>query len=225
MKNIVDIYDLFIFDLDDTLVITEKYHYEAWLNIIRNNIDVNFYFDYSIYCSIFHSNKIDNIKKYLKNELDIEDVESIIKEKNKYYLNLIQENKDKLKLIDGVLELLTNIINNNKKFIIVSNSTEQNVAFFCELFPILNKCSKKYDGKLLNYKKPDPRSYIKVIEEFPNSKIVGFEDSITGIHAMANVKDIDTIFINNKDYFHYDYIIKNYNIKLTIENYNIFICI
>jgi hypothetical protein len=40
---------------------------------------------------------------------------------------------------------------------------------------------------------------------------------------MANVKDIDTIFINNKDYFHYNYIIENYNIKLTIENYNILI--
>jgi beta-phosphoglucomutase-like phosphatase (HAD superfamily) len=223
MKNILDIYDLFIFDLDDTIVKTENYHYEAWLNIIRNNIDTNFYFDYSVYCSIFHSNKIDNIKKYLKNDLLVEDVESIIKEKNKYYINLINTNKDKLKLIDGVLELLTTIINNNKKFIIVSNSTEQNVIFFCDLFPILNKCSKKYYGEILNYKKPDPMSYIQVIEEFYGSKIIGFEDSITGIHAMANVKDIDTIFINNKDYFHYDYIIKNYNIKLTIENYNIFI--
>ena len=223
MKNIVDIYDLFIFDLDDTLVKTETYHYEAWLSIIRKTVDTNFYFDFYIYCSIFHSSKIDNIKKYLKNELHIEDVESIIKEKNNYYLSLIKENKYKLKLIDGVLELLTNIISNNKKFIIVSNSTEQNVDFFCEIFPILNKCSKKYHGELLNYKKPDPRSYIKVIEEFTNIKIVGFEDSITGIHAMANVKDIDTIFINNKDYFHYDYIIENYNIKLTIEDYNIFI--
>jgi beta-phosphoglucomutase-like phosphatase (HAD superfamily) len=223
MVNIIDVYDLFIFDLDDTLVKTETYHYEAWLNVIRKNIDSNFYFDFCIYCSIFHSSKIDNIKKYLKNELHIEDVESIIKEKNNYYLSLIHENKDKLKLIDGVLELLTNIINNNKKFIIVSNSTQQNLDFFCGVFPILNKCSKKYYGELLNYKKPDPKCYIKVIEEFQNSKIVGFEDSITGIHAMANVKDIDTIFINNKAYFHYDYIIENYNIKLTVENYNIFI--
>lgn len=223
MKNIINIYDLFIFDLDDTLVKTENYHYEAWLHVIRKNIDINFFFDFYIYCSIFHSNQIDNIKKYLKNELLIEDIENIIKEKNKYYLYLINENKDKLKLIDSAFELLTNIIINNKKFVIVSNSTQKNVDFFCNLFPILNKCSKKYYGELLNYKKPNPECYIKVIEEFPSSKIIGFEDSITGIHAMANVKDIDTIFINNKNYFHYDYIIRNYNIKLTVENYNIFV--
>jgi beta-phosphoglucomutase-like phosphatase (HAD superfamily) len=223
MIDIINNYDLFIFDLDDTLVKTEHLHYEAWLNIIRKNVCKNFFFDYSIYCSIFHSNKIDNIKKYLKNKLLILDVESIIKEKNIYYLNLIYENKDKLKLIDGVFELLTNIINNNKKFVIVSNSTKKNVDFFCELFPILNKCVKKYYSEILNFKKPDPICYMKVVEEFPNKKIIGFEDSITGINSMSNVKEIDTIFINNKDYFHYNYIIENYNIKLTIENYNIFI--
>jgi len=116
-----------------------------------------------------------------------------------------------------------NIIKNNKKFIIVSNSTKKNVVFFCELFPILNKCSKKYYGEILKCKKPDPKCYVEVIEDFPSNKIIGFEDSITGIHSMSNVKGIDTIFINNNKYFHYNYIIKNYNIKLTIEDYNIII--
>jgi len=221
MNNIVNDYDLFIFDLDDTLVKTEKYHYEAWLKTLRNNVDPNFYFDYNTFCSIFHSNKEDNIKNYLKNVLIVENVENVIKEKVTIYLNLIHKNKDKIKLIDGVLELLINIINVNKKFVIVSNSTKSNVDFFCDLFPILNKCSKKYYSEILHYKKPSPKCYINVIDDFPSNKIIGFEDSITGIHSMSNVQEIDTVFINNKDYFHYHYITQNYNIKLIIENYNI----
>ena len=46
MINITNDYDLFIFDLDDTLVKTEHFHYESWLNIIRKNVDINFFFDY-----------------------------------------------------------------------------------------------------------------------------------------------------------------------------------
>jgi len=46
MNNIINNYDLFIFDLDDTLVKTEKYHYEAWLYVLRRNIDTSFFFQF-----------------------------------------------------------------------------------------------------------------------------------------------------------------------------------
>jgi len=88
MKDIINDYDLFIFDLDDTLAKTEKYHYQAWLNTLRNNVDTNFFFDYNTFCSIFHSNKEDNIKNYLRNDLHIENIENIRNEKTKNYLRL-----------------------------------------------------------------------------------------------------------------------------------------
>ena len=34
-NNIFKTYDLFIFDLDDTLVKTEEYHYDAWLKTLQ----------------------------------------------------------------------------------------------------------------------------------------------------------------------------------------------
>lgn len=68
-------------------------------------------------------------------------------------------------------------------------------------------------------KKPHPECYLRVVEDFPNNRMVGFEDSITGIHSMTQVKSIDVIFINNKSYYYYDFIINNYELKMTILNY------
>ena len=106
----------------------------------------------------------------------------------------------------------------NKKFVIVSNSLKQHIDFFSELFPILKNSSKNYYREILVNRKPHPECYLKVISDFPNMKMVGFEDSITGIHSITSAFDIFTYFINTPDYHHYDYIINNYPITL-ITNY------
>jgi hypothetical protein len=68
-------------------------------------------------------------------------------------------------------------------------------------------------------RKPNPECYLRVVSDFPNDRKIGFEDSITGIHAMTLVKEIDPIFINIPSYYYYDYIIKSYPKILVIENY------
>ena len=55
MDGLIEKYDLFIFDLDDTLVKTEKYHYEAWLKTLKEIVGKDFYIDYNFFCSKFHS--------------------------------------------------------------------------------------------------------------------------------------------------------------------------
>ena len=68
-------------------------------------------------------------------------------------------------------------------------------------------------------KKPNPECYLKVCSDFPNSKKIAFEDSLTGIHALSLVPCIKSVFINSTDYYYYDYIIKNYDLLLIINNY------
>ena len=58
-------HELFIFDLDDTLVKTEKLHYIAWKQVLQ----LEFEFDFFI--SKFHSMKPNNIQNYLQNDLKI----------------------------------------------------------------------------------------------------------------------------------------------------------
>jgi HAD superfamily hydrolase (TIGR01509 family) len=218
MCNIVNNYELFIFDLDDTLVETEKYHYESWLHVLKEYIGTNFSMDYTYFIHKFHSVKYDAIKNYLFDELGIKDYDNIINEKNMYFLNLIKTKH--IKLINGVQDFLDLIILHNKKFVIVTNGIKNNLEYFLELFPILKKSSYNYYRERFIKKKPDPECYLQVIKDFPNMKMIGFEDSITGIHAMSQVHCIDTVFINNTQYYYYNYIKETYKLKYVITDYN-----
>jgi hypothetical protein len=122
-------------------------------------------------------------------------------------------------MIDGANNLLNLILKYKKKFVIVSNSFKNQIEFFCNLFPILKNSSKNYYREILKNKKPNPECYLKVCDDFPFEKKIGFEDSITGIEALTQLKDITPFFINNNTYFYYNYIIANYDV-ININNYN-----
>jgi len=217
MFNIVNNYELFIFDLDDTLVYTEKYHYESWLHVLKESIGANFNMDYSYFTNKFHSVKCDSIKYYLLDELGIKDYDNVINKKNIYFLNLMKTKN--IRLINGVQEFLDSIILHNKKFVIVTNGIKHSLDYILELFPILKNSSHNYYRESFIKKKPDPECYLQVIKDFPNMKMIGFEDSITGIHAMSQVHSIDTVFINNPQYYYYNYIKDNYKLKDVIKDY------
>lgn len=213
----INYYELFIFDLDDTLIKTEYIHYISWKTILNIDFDMNFYI------SKFHSNEKDSIKNYLTNELHLDNFDYLIEQKNQFYINYINSNKNQIFMIDGAERMLQYIISNNKNFVIVSNSPKSQIDFYCELFPILKNSSKNYYKEMFINRKPNPECYLKVVSDFPNKKMIGFEDSITGIHSITQVNEIDTVFINSQDYYYYNYIIENYKIKSIIKNYKLFI--
>ena len=219
MDNIFNNFDLFVFDLDDTLVKTERFHYEAWLKTIRIFLTNEYNLSFEEFASIFHSIKQDNIKNYLVNELKIENYEDAIKTKNNLYLDLINQNKHKLEMIDGVNNFIQEILKNNKIFVIVTNSTKEQIDFLSDIFIILKKSTKNYYREMFKNKKPNPECYLKVIDDFSNKRIVGFEDSITGIHSMTQT-DIFTYYISNPNYYHNKYILDNYKV-IPINDYKI----
>jgi len=206
-------FDLFIFDLDDTLIKTEKYHYISWLNTIQKyKNDYTFEFSYDTFSKNFHSISPNSIQNYLT-EIGIVNIDNIIIEKNKYYLNLISNEKN-IEMVEGIEKFIEFILKNNKKFVIVTNTFEKNLNFFINMFPILKKSEKNYFREMFKNKKPNPECYNMVIKDFPKEKKIAFEDSITGIHALSQTKDIKIVLVNDFNYIYYDYIIKNYDILL-----------
>jgi len=218
MVDLFSKYDLFIFDLDDTLVKTEQYHYDAWIKTLKLTISSEFEMTTEQFFYIFHSIKPNNIQNYLKYDLQICNIDETINLKNKIYYDMINNKKQELTLLEGCEQFIEEILLHNKLFVIVSNSLKQHIDFFSELFPILKKSSKNYYREILVNRKPHPECYLKVVSDFPNMKMVGFEDSITGIHSITSVPEIFTYFINIQNYYHYNYIINNYPI-LHINNY------
>lgn len=218
MNNILNNYDLFIFDLDDTLIKTEQYHYDAWIITLKKYINNDFNMNTNEFFSIFHCITQNRIPNYLKNDMHLDNYIDVIEYKNKTYLDIITKEKYNIQMLDGCEEFIRQIIKNNKIFIIVSNSLKEHIDFFSELFPILKQSSKNYYREIITNRKPHPECYQTVVKDFPDMRLVGFEDSITGIHAITQVTNITTYFINTPDYYHYNYIIANYLVT-NISNY------
>jgi putative hydrolase of the HAD superfamily len=209
-------YDVFVFDLDDTLVMTEKIHYQCWLETINNYVTVNFNFDE--FCSMFHSDTENNIRNYLKNVLMIENYQKVTDEKNKMYTNIVITHPERFIMNSGSPELLQSILNTGKQFVIVTNTRSEIVRIFQKQFDIMSRATKIYCKEDFKNPKPNPECYLKVIDDFPNSKLIVFEDSITGIHAASSAQ-LDAIFVNSENYVHYSKIIKNYQLITAVTDF------
>jgi D-arabinose 5-phosphate isomerase GutQ/beta-phosphoglucomutase-like phosphatase (HAD superfamily) len=220
MNKILE-YDLYVFDFDGTIMDTEETHRKAWENVISQHINTEITINMNIYQKYFHS----VIKDYSKNYLNIlynikyEDYDNIYKLKQNMYEELIKI--EDVKLIDGVEYFLDFLINNNKTFIIVSNTSKKFIDFYSLKYPILNKAYKIYTKELFVNRKPNPECYLQIVNEFKDYKIIGFEDSLTGTCALCQVNNITPVLIYDEKYYYNQLILEKYKNIILLENYNI----
>jgi len=214
MVKLLD-YDLFVFDFDGTIMDTEKIHCKAWVDVISNNIDIQNYQKY------FHSLIKDYSKHFLHLYYNIkyEDYDHLYKLKQDRYEELIKS--ENIELIKGVYDFLNYLIQYNKKFVIVSNTSKKFIDYYSEKYPILKNAYKIYTKELYIHKKPNPECYLKIVNVFENYKIIGFEDSLVGIHSLYQVKEITPVLIYNENYYYKDLIIEKYNNLILLQDYDI----
>lgn len=194
-------YDIYIFDLNNCIVDIEKYHYQAWLKTL------NLEFSFEYFCDKFHPKDFNSIKNFLYDQLNIYNYDEIMIDKNKNYMNILKNNISKIKLIDGIKELINFIINKNKKFIIISDTFKDNVIFFINLFPFLKKAFKyyyRYDGNKFN-----KDTYLNIINKYYNYKIIYFTYYISVINTLKN--NIKLVYVNQHFSLNDIFSIKNYN--------------
>jgi len=208
-------FDLFVFDFDGTIMDTEKIHCKAWEVVLSNEIGLHNYQKY------FHSLIKDYSKHYLHLFYNIkyEDYDHLYKLKQDKYEELIKS--ENIELIKGVYDFLNYLIQMNKKFVIVSNTSKKFIDYYSIKYPILNNAFKIYTKELFIHKKPNPECYLKIVNEFKNDKIIGFEDSLVGIHALYQVDQITPVFIYNENYYYKDHMIEKYNNIIVLKDYDI----
>jgi HAD superfamily hydrolase (TIGR01509 family) len=217
MNNILS-FDLFIFDFDGTLMDTEKYHCKAW-NLVLSEYKSSFHLNMLYYFKYFHSLDRKLAKDFLKITYNIIDYDTAYKLKQEKYKEIIENTN--IEFINGADTLLEFIISNNKKFVIVSNTSKDFIDIFKKKHPILDKATKIYTKDFYVNKKPNPECYLKVINDFKNYKMIGFEDSLIGIEALTQVNRIKPIFIYDSKYYYKDIIIKKYENIIPIENFDL----
>ena len=215
-------FDLFIFDLDDTLIQTEDFHYSAWVNVLSTfkNFSLKGALSRDTFFQIFHSlHNPHDIESYLSSfDLPVSYQELKILKKNEY-IRILQNND--LQMTKGAHSLILNIINHNKKFVIVTNTSYDILSIVLLKFPILLLASKLYYSSPHVLPKPNSQCYMNVVNDFPLLSKVAFEDSLIGIHALSQVSEITPFFINNEQYYYKPYILSNYHISF-IPDFNHF---
>jgi beta-phosphoglucomutase-like phosphatase (HAD superfamily)/dTDP-glucose pyrophosphorylase len=201
--------NVFLFDLDGTIVITDHIYMNVWKQILSKyniSIDIDFFNKY------IHGNSDDKVVKMLLPKCDLKEISDL---KDKLFI----ENINDIKNIDGVVEFFKIIKSKGYSCSIVTNCN-RNVATqiikFCKIneyidyITIGNECART---------KPYPDPYLNTIKKYniSNSKTIIFEDSKSGLLSarLSNVKCVVGITTN----YNSIELVEN-GANITIDNYN-----
>lgn len=199
-------FELYIFDLDGTILNTEYYHYSAYKKQAPT-------LTYTQYQEIFH----DSTQKQLfilKNK--------ICKKKKEKDFNELYKNN--FSYVEGFLTFLNQLILKNKEICVVTDSSKDRCNFIKSLHPELINIKHWITKDDVRISKPNNEGFLTAISYFnkPLKDIIIFEDSYTGYQAIENI-NVSKVFIGDSDYVHSNKIkytfSKNYN-KLFINEFN-----
>ena len=180
----------YVFDLDGTLIDSERIHYNA----LGWGPDVTF-------------EEYENMLNTTGIQLD----DKIRKIKNS---RMVYEG---VQFIPGAEEFINHIYNNNLNHVVVTNSSKETVDKFKHELTNLNKLTNWITREDYNKPKPDPECYILGLKKFyKNEDIIhGFENTELG-HQALSVITKSIYMINNKNNFKTYEIFKEINNKCII---------
>ena len=183
-----------IFDLDGVICHTDIYHFKAWNKISKK---LKLYFDEEINHNLRGISRRDSLEVILKvnkKEMDEREIQKTLKEKNEYYLELLNEMTEK-DLDENVLYTLKKL--KEKVIKIAIGSSSKNAKIILEKLGIITLFDAIIDGNQIENSKPNPEIYKKAIEmikQEANSCII-VEDARVGIEA-GNVLGTITVGYN-----------------------------
>lgn len=213
----LDQVDLFLLDLDGTLIDSEPLHLQAWKKVLLNK---DYILDWSLeeYLEIATGEKSllqkSLYSKFHKLDARAPHWEALRREKEIIYHKIINEKKYPLK--EGVEPFLSYLQEKNKISCIVTNSSLESCEMVRLEHPILNQITHWIVRKDYKNPKPDPECYNLAIEKYgkESKKIIGFEDTIKGLSALHKTI-AKPIFMGSKE------ILKTSSLAhvLTLENF------
>lgn len=185
--NQIQYFELFLFDMDGTLVNTEPLHARAMDLVFKQ---------YKIEVSMSEEEALEKFKgmtdtlvlKALCPDLDETTRDSMIQQKNQFLKNIFK-NLLPQEIIDltspGLSELLSYIKANNKKLAVVSASENEVVYETLTAFGLINEFDFWFGRGSTKRTKPHPDPYLEAMKKanMTKEKTIIFEDSPTGIQS------------------------------------------
>lgn len=171
----------FIFDLDGTLVNTERLHYRAWKQALKQNgvVDISF----ESYLSFAGTSNEKVAADFINSHSIKKSISELVLEKQTLYMELVPD----VTLCDGVHEIL-NAFKGTVTMAVASSSHRKEVHAILKALDIKDSFSHIVGGDMVANQKPDPEIYlttIKLLGIKPHHSIA-FEDSTHGLQAAKN---------------------------------------
>lgn len=172
----------FIFDLDGVLVDTAKYHYIAWKTIGTSfNFNLTETQNESLK-GISRTDSLDLMLEWAGTEMNLEQKEVLLRQKNEHYLELIQE-MDRTEILPGVLTILDFAKDNNVP--VALGSASKNAQLILKKLDLLPYFDSIVDGTHVTHSKPNPEVFLLGAKNLktPAKQCVVFEDAAAGVAA------------------------------------------
>lgn len=195
-------FDLICFDFDGLLVDTEKLHYKAYSNMLKNR-GYELTATFNDFASIAHRSATGLREmiyaKYPGLMKDQPEWKILYGEKTSAYLEQLEQGN--LELLPGVDQLLKHVEQLGTKRCVVTNSTREQIELIKSRVPQLSAITNWVTREDYENPKPAPDGYLKAIELYakPEDRIVGFEDAMRGIKALQGA-NIMPVLICPKDH-------------------------
>jgi len=183
-----------IFDFNGTLFWDSEINYQAWYNFIKKKLNKDYTREEF---SILNGRTTAETLEVLYNKkLDLETIEKLTIEKDREYLDILEQDLESISLAPGVENFINELIENNIKIAIATSAQPSIMVEYEKIF----KLSRFFKDELIiandgSYpSKPDPAIYIEAIKRVkanPKDCVV-FEDTRSGIISAfkANVGKI-----------------------------------
>lgn len=203
----------FVFDLDGVITDTSVFHSKAWHQLADK---VGAPWDQKLEDGLKGISRMDSLDMILKAGNVTENYtqaekESLAKEKNERYLNLVNE-MTPANILPGIKEFLDELISNG--YLISLASASKNSPTVLEKLGLTSYFPKVVDPASLKNGKPDPEIYIDgaTLLGLKPEQAIGVEDAESGIQSIngagetsigigkkENLKDADILFANTKE--------------------------
>lgn len=199
----------FLFDLDGTIVKTDKIYYEVWKEILIN-------YDIILDKNIFNNYIVGNNDNYVKNTL-LKNKNILLNELSELKDNLFIKKIDNIIVIDGLYDIINKIKMLGHKLCIVTNCNRKVAEKIIDYINIKHLIDFIISNDDCINGKPDSEPYIKAMAKYNilNNKCFIFEDSKTGILSAKNSYPKLLIGIENNNANE----LINYGVNITINNF------
>jgi beta-phosphoglucomutase-like phosphatase (HAD superfamily) len=179
-----------MFDLDGTLVDSDRLHYESYKHALGSDLS------WGVFEKHINTGSIDRMLE----ECGVSDLEHVKQRKKTHFLT-----HSAIQFMPGAEELLEHCLQEKINFAIVTNTSAAIVEHFKSKLPLLQRVTQWVVREDYVAAKPSDECYALALAKYYKGEpyTIGFENTIHGYHAIRNHCQC-VYFVTNKDSCNYD---------------------